>query len=191
METQVKVLAKVNNQQIVVIQDGEKRVAIKPICEALGISFQAQNDKIKNHYKWSSVVRLSITTGADGKEYKMVTLPYKDIFGWLYSIDARNVNPESFDTVVKYQDECNNVLYNHFTELEEFLEWKAEKTAKAFEIYMDSKTKYSGAHRIMKDAENDWKNAHSKTINDYKDENRQMTIPFPENKKIELNQEEA
>jgi len=35
----VSTVAKVNNTEIVIIENGEKRVAIKPICDALGVDF--------------------------------------------------------------------------------------------------------------------------------------------------------
>ena len=57
-------IAKVNQVEILLIENGEKRVAIKPICEALGISHKPQIEKLKTDPILSSVVTLSMTTGS-------------------------------------------------------------------------------------------------------------------------------
>lgn len=107
-------IAKVNNVSIIVINDEEKRVAIRPICEALGVSIQKQLERLKSDPILNSVITLRVTTGADGKQYEMQTLPLKYVFGWLFRIDSRNVKEEAREAVLKYQMECYDVLYNHF-----------------------------------------------------------------------------
>lgn len=42
MKTTEITVAKVNKVDITIIQNGEKRVAVRPICDALGIDFSAQ-----------------------------------------------------------------------------------------------------------------------------------------------------
>lgn len=112
-----KSIAKINDTEIFAESNEDGIfVPIKPICTALGISFQGQRDKIQEDEKLSSVVRLSLTTGADGKQYDMVTLPLKYIYGWLFTINPKNVAPEAKEAVLKYRDECYDVLYDHFTE---------------------------------------------------------------------------
>lgn len=113
MTNQVTV-AKVNNVSIIVIDNGEKRVAIKPICEALGVSLQGQLEKIKTDPILSSTIKMIFTVGADSKEREMQTIPLKLVFGWLFQIDSRKVKEESKEIVLKYQMECYDVLYNHF-----------------------------------------------------------------------------
>lgn len=191
METQVKILAKVNNQQIIVVQNGEKRVPIKPICEALGISYPSQFTKLKEDEILSSTIVLSTTVGADGKDREMVTIPYKYVFGWLFSINPKNVNPEAAETVKKYKMLCYDILYNHFAEMEEFLEWKDSETERALGVFQNAKSNYQTAARVMKDAEHDLKEVRSKTIIDYHEEKRQLFIPFGENKpEVILTEEE-
>lgn len=55
------------------------------------------------------------TTGADGKSYEMLALPLQYVYGWLFSIDLSMVAESALPTVEKYQDECYDVLYHHFT----------------------------------------------------------------------------
>lgn len=85
MET--KSIARVNNVAIQVIsENGTKLVPVKPICEALGIDEDAQRRKLKEDDFLSSTTVLSTAVGADGKDREMVCIPYKYVFGWLFTI---------------------------------------------------------------------------------------------------------
>lgn len=112
MET--KIIARVNNVDIVSTSD-EQLVAIKPICEALGIDVDAQRQKLKEDPDLSSVAVLSTATGADGKRYEMCCLPVEFIYGWLFTINPKNVKPEAQAAVRKYRMMCYRALYRHFT----------------------------------------------------------------------------
>ena len=112
MET--KTIARVNNVAILAGNDSEKLVPIKPICEALGIDDDAQRRKIQDDDFLSSVAVLSTATGADGKQYEMFCLPLEFIFGWLFTINPKNVKEEAQEAVRQYRIECYRVLYNHF-----------------------------------------------------------------------------
>lgn len=109
-----KTIARVNNVAILAGNDSEKLVPIKPICEALGIDRKAQQDKIREDEFLSSVGVLSTLTGADGKQYEMFCLPLEFIFGWLFTINPKNVKEEAQEAVRQYRIECYRVLYNHF-----------------------------------------------------------------------------
>ena len=68
MET--KTIVRVNNVDIIATSD-EQMIAIRPICEALGIDYSRQLKKIKDDADLGSVVGVTPTTGADGKQYEM------------------------------------------------------------------------------------------------------------------------
>ena len=92
MET--KTIVKVNNVDIIATSD-EQMIAIRPICEALGISVERQRKKIQEDEDLNSVAALRAATGADGKRYEMLCLPVRYIFGWLFTINPANVKPEA------------------------------------------------------------------------------------------------
>lgn len=46
------VVAKINNVDILVLNDPEQPVPIKPICDLFGIAIQGQIEKIKNDEFW-------------------------------------------------------------------------------------------------------------------------------------------
>ena len=92
-------------------------VPIKPICTAIGVDFKSQYEKLQNDEILSSTMVLSTTVGADGKERDMVSLPLMYIYGWLFTINPKNVAPEAKETVTKYRMECYQALYRHFESL--------------------------------------------------------------------------
>ena len=96
-------------------ESGNIFVPVKPICQAIGIDHDAQRQRIKRHRKLSSVAVTVTATGTDGKSYEMLALPLQYVYGWLFSIDLSMVAESALPTVEKYQDECYDVLYHHFT----------------------------------------------------------------------------
>ena len=96
-------------------EQGEVLIPIRPICDALGVSYERQYRKVCDDEFLSSVVALRATTGADGKKYEMVCLPLQYVFGWLFTINPANVSEEARPAVKRYRLECYDALYNHFT----------------------------------------------------------------------------
>lgn len=80
-EIKTTTVAKINQVEILVIENGEKRVAVKPICEALGVDYPSQYTKLQKDPILGSTIGLSTTVGADGKDREMVTIPFMYVFG--------------------------------------------------------------------------------------------------------------
>ena len=71
-------IANINGITLQVVQnEREQLVAVKPVCEILGVDFSAQRAKLKEHPVYGSAMVLSTTVGADGKEREMVCLPLR------------------------------------------------------------------------------------------------------------------
>lgn len=110
-----QLITKINGTDIVTVdREGETFVPIKPICQALGIDIEPQRKKIAEDEKLHSVAVLNTATGADGKAYEMFCLPMKYVFGWLFTINPKNVAPEAREAVKQYRNTCYDVLYEHF-----------------------------------------------------------------------------
>lgn len=92
----------------------EQYVAIKSICDILGIDNSAQLTRIKQDEILNSVLKPLPATGFDGKTYDMACLPLRYIFGWLFTIDTDKVKPDVKDKVFKYKQLCYDALYDHF-----------------------------------------------------------------------------
>ena len=111
MET--KTIVRVNNVDIIATSD-EQMIAIRPICEALGIDEEGQRQRIVRDEILSSVACMIKATGRDGKQYEMYCIPLRYVFGWLFSIDTSRVNEEARLAVAAYKKECYDALYHHF-----------------------------------------------------------------------------
>lgn len=114
MSTQL--ISTINNQGIVIVidEDGEKFVPVKPICEALGISHKAQYDRIKDDAILGKYKTLCYSESKDKKRYKMVCIPFKYVFGWIFSISEKNVKKESRENLIKSKNTLYNMFFDYF-----------------------------------------------------------------------------
>lgn len=107
-------IIKFNKQEIpVFFHNNKPYVAMKPICENIGLDWNGQFQRIKRNHILSQGMCM-IHTPTKGGNQEMVTLPIGYLNGWLFGIDSNKVKPEIKPTLIKYQLECFDVLYNHF-----------------------------------------------------------------------------
>lgn len=180
-------VATINNTNILVIENGEKRVAIKPICEALGVSHQTQIDRLKSHPIMGSTVSLTLTVGADGKAREMQTILYKYVFGWLMMIDSRNVKQEVRESLERYQDECYNALYEHFTEMDEYLRYRSRLVEKEYEELEQIRDEFKAAKARLDEKKKSVLEAKAITLTDFRAQKAQLQMQFPEDEAPEVN----
>lgn len=176
MET--RLVKRVNDVNILVSNDTEQLVPIKPICEALGIDPESQRKKIKEHYIFKSITVLSTVVAGDGKEREMVCLPIGYALGWLLTINPANVSEEARDSLIRYQTECYTVLLNYFQSRALFVEHKQKEIDKQQEIVDEAKNTVRTAKDILSEAENKLKKIKSLTLNEYDAEKRQFKLDF-------------
>lgn len=105
-----KVLTTVNGINIVELEDS--MIPVKPICEALGVDYSTQHQRIKNDEDLSQLSRLAYTVGADNKNREMLCLPLKYVFGWLFTINPNNVKEEIREAVREYRKSCYDAIYD-------------------------------------------------------------------------------
>lgn len=173
------VAAKINNQELVIISENAgKLVPIKPICSALGIDFKSQYAKLKDDENLSSVMVLSTTTGADGKNYEMTCLPLKYIFGWLFTINPGNVSPEAKISILKYRMECYDVLFNHFSERSTFIEEKQQRLIEQSEIVMAAQEAFNQSKEQLKEAKKQYEMIKVIDFEQWKNDKKQLKIPY-------------
>ena len=177
----VTTVAKINGTDIVVIENGEKRVAVKPICQALGINYTTQLERLqKDPILSSSIVPLKGTVAADGKQREMITIPFKFVFGWLFRIDNRNVKPEARDAVMQYQLECYNALYNHFTELDDYLKFRDERAGEVWQKVEMARDDFKLARNRLEAYKKEFAEFRAMTFEKYREQKRQLALNFQE-----------
>lgn len=106
---QVEIFLQFNGKNIFfVAANGQYWIAIKPICEALGVDYEAQRKNLKSDEILSQLPSEQTIVAADGKLRKMVCLPEFYVYGWIFQIQS--ASPE----LLQYKWECYRVLYEHF-----------------------------------------------------------------------------
>jgi hypothetical protein len=98
----------------VIRNDGCVAVAMKPICETIGLDWDTQRRNVASDPVLSAVTVIMTATGADGKQYEMLCLPLDYLNGWLFKINANRYKGERRELIIKYQRECYRVLAEHF-----------------------------------------------------------------------------
>lgn len=109
-------IVRVNGTDIECPYENEQHfVAIRPICQALGIDYRKQFERIKSDEILGQLVTHTVTSSTgDGKNREMFCLPVKFVFGWIFSIDDAKINEKAKPVFMKYKLECYEALYDHF-----------------------------------------------------------------------------
>ena len=104
-----------NNQSLITVeQNGNHYVAMKPICENIGIDWRAQRQRIVRDEVLCSTVVIITTVAEDEKNRQMLCMPLKKLNGWLFSINPEKVRADLREKVIQYQEECFEALYNYW-----------------------------------------------------------------------------
>jgi hypothetical protein len=109
MNRKVEKFLSFNGKTIVLLcKDGMWWIAIKPVCEALGVDYEAQRKAIYKNKILSQLPSEQTVVATDGKLRNMICLPEYVIYGWIFGIES------SAEGLEEYQWLCYQVLYQHF-----------------------------------------------------------------------------
>ena len=120
MENTRHVPLRVNNVDIIaeiaVLPQGAM-VAIRPICEAIGIAENKQQHRISADPRFNYDHMVSVA--ADGKKREMFCLPVEQVGPWLYTINSNKVKSEVRDVLLQFQQhltrELNAAIFGHIS----------------------------------------------------------------------------
>lgn len=96
----------------VVNYNGQPYVPMKPIIEGMGMNWASQFTKLKKRFA-KGIAEIAIPS--KGGEQSMLCLALRKLAGWLRTISPNKVKPEIRDKVIRYQEECDDVLYEYWT----------------------------------------------------------------------------
>ncbi|WP_434042711.1 phage antirepressor N-terminal domain-containing protein [Sorangium cellulosum] len=96
----------------VVPGDGAVRVAIRQVCEGLGVDFSRQLRKLKEDP--AATVDIMSTVAEDGRIREVACIDIRSLPLWLATIHPSKVKPEVRAKLVAYKRECAEVLADHF-----------------------------------------------------------------------------
>ena len=103
-----------NNQSLITVeQNGNHYVAMKPICENIGLAWESQVLRIKRDEVLSQGMIVMIIP-TNGGNQNMICLPIEYLNGWLFGIDINRCKPEIRDTLIKYKKECYQALHDYW-----------------------------------------------------------------------------
>ncbi|WP_432481674.1 phage antirepressor N-terminal domain-containing protein [Moraxella sp. ZY200743] len=104
-----------NSQTILTAQqNGIIYTAIKPICENIGLAWNAQLERINRDEVLNSTVRMIRMVANDGKNREMLCLPIHYLNGWLFGVDTNRVKAEIKETLITYKRECYQALFDYW-----------------------------------------------------------------------------
>jgi len=173
-----ELISTINNQGIVIVIDesGQKFVPVKPICEALGIDYSGQLQKMKDDDILCSVMELCPTTGADGKEYKMSCIPLKYVLGWLFGISSKSVKEEIREALKVYKNLCYDALYNYFTEHAVFIEEKERRLNDFVDKEVEARNHFKNAEKLLREIRTERDVFRKTTFEEWKANNNQTKM---------------
>lgn len=109
MNKEVSKFLEFNGKALVFLAvDGQYWIALKPICEALNVSWKRHHANLLEDPIFGQLSTEQGMVGADNKVRKMVSLPEKWVYGWLISIQS--ASPE----LQQYKKLCYEVLDEYF-----------------------------------------------------------------------------
>ena len=102
------------DQLMIVNHNGEPYVPMRPVVENVGLAWQSQHEKLKSRFS-TCVTEIVIQVDGDTQRRAYTCLPLRKLFGWLMTVSPNKVNPDIKDKIIRYQDECDDVLWQYWT----------------------------------------------------------------------------
>lgn len=89
-------------------------VAVKPICDTLGIEWRKQQERLRRDPILSEGITMVVIPSPGGAQ-ETTCLKLDLVHGWLFTIDESRVKDEDTkQRVLAYKRECYSVLFEHF-----------------------------------------------------------------------------
>lgn len=121
MTTLTQIAVPFHNAELYIVEhNGQPYTPMKPIVDGMGLAWQTQHRKLIQGYnqngdapnRWGvSIIETPTLSGIQ----EMLCIPLRKIFAWLMTISPNKVKPELRDTVIMYQNECNDVLWDYWS----------------------------------------------------------------------------
>lgn len=159
-----------------IVELANQMIPIKPICEAIGIDFSTQLQKIKSDQLLQSTMVLCPTVGADEKSRDMACLPLKYVFGWLFTINPNNVKEQAKASVIQYQRVCYDAIYDSLFLSRVYLKEMKERTEAKLQEIEVYKTNFKEAQGKLKQSEGELKELRQLSFDDWKHVNLQTSM---------------
>lgn len=94
-------------------KDGVPMTPLKPIAENLGVSWQSQHEKVSSSLSRWGIQATMIPTRGGPQE--MLCIPVRKLMAFLFSISPNRVPEDRREKLIRYQEECDDVLWNYWS----------------------------------------------------------------------------
>lgn len=101
---------------LLIEKDGEAFVPMKPIVEGMGLDWKTQHRKLQGGRFNTCMVEMTIQLKGDTQRREFSCLPLRKLAGWLMSIHPAKVRDSIRESVIAYQNECDDVLWAYWSE---------------------------------------------------------------------------
>jgi len=109
MDKKIEKFLEFNGKRIsILLADGSWWVAIRPVLEAIGVDSEWHLRAIKNDKILAQHLCEHTGVAADNKLRKMLCLPEKFVYGWIFTIRSDS------EQLLHFKAQCYEVLYDHF-----------------------------------------------------------------------------
>lgn len=98
----------------VIEHNGEPYTPMRPIIDGMGMDWASQFTKLKQRFK-TYVVKITMQLPGDDQRRDVICLALRKLAAWLNTISPNKVRPEIRERVIRYQEECDDVLYEYWT----------------------------------------------------------------------------
>lgn len=104
-----------HNAELYLVEfNGQPYTPLRQIVQGMGLDWASQFTKIKQKFA-TCVVEITMQILGDDQSRSHTCIPVRKLPAWLYSVNPNKVKPELRDTVIKYQEECDDVLWDYWT----------------------------------------------------------------------------
>lgn len=93
-------------------QDGEQWVAVKPLCDALGLASWRQKQRLESNPQFKVATYVA---PSDSGMQEMISIPVKQIGMWICTINANKVKPEVKQALLDFQMHLQVVIHDALT----------------------------------------------------------------------------
>jgi len=102
------------NNLLLIEHNGQPFTAMKPIVEGMGLAWQTQARKFKDNAKrWG--ITILVTPSKSGNQ-NSICMPIRKLPAYMASIYPNKVKPELREPIEMYQEECDDALWNYWSE---------------------------------------------------------------------------
>jgi hypothetical protein len=105
-----------NDTLFILEHEGEPYTPMRPIVEGMGLAWKPQFQKLMDHKKRWGVTILVTQLPGDIQRRDVTCMPIRKLPGFLATVSPNKVRPEIRDRIIAYQDECDEVLWRHWTQ---------------------------------------------------------------------------